>query len=186
MPQDKKSGFARHSNGKKAKAAGEVINDRLANPSYPGKQQTWHLRKARELWVISQLTVTETCLGAQITPTTLRRWRNYHGWDAQRRQYGAGYVDLLAAVRKNMALMATALEEQVDPDAEKIAANNKVLRGLLDTIERIRKVEENVDYRRLGMRWGKQLVGFITERDGEAAAALEPHLAAFLNEIVRG
>lgn len=150
------------------------------------KRDGWEGQQARKLWVELQASEKEVCAQVGITPKTLRKWRDWFGWDEERKNQGASLADLLAGIRARFGQLAQDLEETRPTDAEKLGDVLKLANHLLTTAERIQKLERDVDYKRLALRWAREFSDYLTARDPKALEALAPYLKTFAAEIVRG
>ncbi len=138
------------------------------------------------MWVELQASEQQVCAHVGIAPNTLRRWREEFGWDGERRNQGTSLAALLAGVRGRFGQLAADLEDVTPEDREELAEVLKQTNKLLATVERINKLERDVDYKRLALRWARQLSDHLTVRDPKALEALAPYLKTFASEIVRG
>ena len=150
------------------------------------KRDGWQGQLARKLWVELQCSEREVCAQAGITAKTLRAWRDWFRWDEQRKNQGASLATLLAGVRSRFGLLAANLDQVTPTDQEKLAEVLKQTNQLLATVERINKLERDVDFKRLALRWSRELADHLTARDPKALEALAPHLKTFAFEIVNG
>ena len=64
-------------------------------------------------------------------------------------------------------------------------SGREVANQLLGTAERIQKLERDVDYKRLALRWAREFADYLSERDAKALEALAPYLKTFAAEIAR-
>ena len=149
------------------------------------KRQTAKRLAAYSLWVHHQATVQQTTKAVGITPTTLKRWRDYYSWDEQRRQSESGGAVLLAELHRKRAAFTEALQDTEVSDPEKVEELTKTLNAILDTAERVRRMERDIDYRRLALQWVQSLTDWLKEQDPKALKALQPHLRSFTNYIAR-
>ena len=150
------------------------------------KRDGWQGKLARKLWVVVQASETEVCAQVGITPKTLRRWRDWHDWDAERQAQGASLESLMARLRTRLGGLAEDFDAIVPGDSEALMANLKTANQLLCTVERITRIERDIDYKRLALRWARELADYLTERDPQALEQLAAHLKTFSMDIVRG
>ena len=150
------------------------------------KRDVWQGQLARKLWVELQCFEKEVCAQVGITASTLRSWRNYFQWDEQRQAQTSSAATLEAAVNARLGRLATDLENPDKASDGKFMESLKDANQLLATIERIRKLERDTDYKRLALRWGRELADYLTARDPAALEALAQHLKTFASEIVNG
>lgn len=152
----------------------------------PIKRTSWQGSQAYEMWVELQCTEREICAAVGISPTTLRRWRDYGEWDRLRRDHTVSWQGLLGAVRRQIGALAADLDKADRGDPEHIAELGKALDKLLRAAERIRRVDRDIEYKRLALRFVRELLDRLRGTDPAALAMLEPHLRSFSVEIARG
>lgn len=151
------------------------------------KRNTWRRQKAYDLFVVLQATVAETCEAAEITATTLRKWRNYYGWDEEREKFGAGLGSLLASFREQLGQLSQNLRNAAArQDVKQMGELNRVAGQLLINAERVQSIEQGVHYRRLAMQWLRDFSDFLGKRRPSLLEDLLPELKAFMAEIARG
>ena len=150
------------------------------------KRDGWQGQLARKLWVELQCSETEVCAQVGIAPKTLRYWRDFFKWDEQRQAQTSSAATLEAAVNARLGRLAMQLENPDKATDKKFMESLKDANQLLATIERIRKLEEDTQYKRLTLRWGRELADYLTARDPAALEALAQHLKTFASEIVNG
>ena len=141
---------------------------------------------ARKLWVEVQATEKEVCAQVGITAKSLRRWRDWFGWDEQRKAQGAGMALLQASVTARLGKLAHGLENPDEVSDGGFMDSLKEANQLLATIERIKKLDRDIDYKRLALRWSREFADYLTARDPAALEPLAPHLKTFAAEIVNG
>ena len=134
---------------------------------------------AREMWVVQQASETEVCKAVGIARNTLRKWRDHFGWDAERATHGKTLAGMMGAIREKLAAVIVQLEAVAANDLEKLAEVNALAAELLDNLERIKKLDRMIDYKTLALRWTREFVEHLKERDPAALKALAGHLKEF-------
>ena len=151
------------------------------------KRNAWNRRMAYDLWVVVQATVEETCEAAQITPKTLRRWRDHFAWDVERQKFGGGLGSLLHSFREQLEAIAGALHIAAEQkNWEKVAEINKAATQLLQNSQRVQTIEQGVHYRRLALQWAREFSTALRERRPALLEELLPELKAFIAKVARG
>ncbi len=150
------------------------------------KRDGWQGNLAEELWVHAQASEKEVCGACDINATTLREWRRHFGWDEQRAAAAKRFGGLYALVQNMAAAIGDELKDAPPSDTGAIGALREELNGLLQTAERIRKLNRDIDYKRMALRYSRELTTHLKAKDPEALKALMPHLKAFTIEIARG
>lgn len=152
---------------------------------FASKLQAWNGVVARRMWVEVGATETETCQAAQITPTTLRRWRESNDWDALRTAAIFRWADALAELQERLGGIVDELRAADRKDADRVAELVKLMRDVLDAVERIKKIDRDVDYKRLAVKYMRELTRFLGDKDPQALERLLPHVRSFTTEVVR-
>ncbi len=150
------------------------------------KRDSWQGQVAGEMWVQAQASEKEICAACGISPTTLRRWRDWFDWDEARKQSARGYHGIYAAVQSQINNLAKSLNKVEPENLEGITDRRKELNQLLETAERVRKLQKDIDYKRLALRYTRELMDFLKRVNPEAHALMTEHLKAFTMEISRG
>lgn len=137
------------------------------------------------MWVVHQATVAETCEAAEITKRTLQRWRDYGAWDKERETAVRGFAAVNSALLRDMTKLSEELAKLAPGDPEAINANALAMSRVLGNMERIRKMERDVDYKRMALAWTRGLIEHLRTQDPAALKTLQKHLRAYTVEIAR-
>ena len=147
------------------------------------KRDSWQGKLAYDLWVLSQASEAETCHACKISAETLRRWRKYFEWDRERKQQAQGFAVMYLVIHKQIDALARKMDVAQDVDLKYINSLSKTLNNLLNHLERLKKIERNVDYKRFAIRWAREFVQYLEERDIEALKAVRPNMNGFVRKI---
>ncbi len=140
---------------------------------------------ARRMWVEVGATEAETCDMAGIASTTLRRWRDENRWDALRQAAIFRWDDALSILQGEVGKITLRLKENLDEKGSILSEQLKLLDNALSSVERIKKIDRDVDYKRLAVKFMRGLTHFLGDKDPAALETLLPHIRNFTAEIVR-
>jgi transposase len=174
----------------KRKPSKSAMPRRPTRGSEPGvrtqgaKRNSWEFALAHEMWTEQCASIDQVADACAISRNTLLDWRQRYDWDVERRQAAQGWGKTLLVLRQALGRATERLTNDRGPAA--IGKTLKTIERILDNASRIRKLERDVDYRRFGLRFVRDLTEYLAAQDMKALEALEPHVKPFTNRIARG
>lgn len=176
--------MSRKAGGKKAAKKPEA-QGRGQGGKYASKLHGQAGLVARRMWVEIGASESETCAMAGITSTTLFRWRKDNGWDELRQAAIFRWADALSMLQGEVGGITKRLTERKDFTGEMLVEQLKLLDHALSAVERIKKIDRDVDYKRLAVKFMRGLTQHLGDKDPAALELLLPHIRNFTAEIVR-
>lgn len=144
-----------------------------------GKKQKYY-DQAEQMYVDRCATITEIAATLPVSEVSLREWRDWGGWDAQRDkkrdQAKTLSDDMLSIVSgKIKSLAAKHADDLNTADLDALAKCNKILGDIGDPSQRLRVAVETI----------YDLAQFVSTQDRELAPRLAGIIDAYLEKIRR-